>query len=251
MTIPSLYQSVGGTSFPLDPAQYTESLAGLDGTRDRLLELFRAAINAEFGVVWQQVTNGLPTGHLLHGSLPAQDALPMEPSAQVIGQRKTGFPLLCLHRTGSPTYEEHLIDQGQVKQQWLLHYVLGPLDTEGVRKLSDICQAIGKLVWLVIRQRGHKSFEGGALQFFPGTGALSSVRLVNQVGFGEAAFGGEESNKLYWTTIFTLETTEVAYDDEGSFGELQAVDVQLNSGDGTEVLPALILGSSDVPVQSG
>ncbi len=251
MSIDTLYQGIGGTTFPLNPSDYNGSFAALDGTRDRLLELFAAAINYEFGEPWERVVAALPVTHGLSGTRPVQDKLPFEPSAQLMSQRKTAFPLLCLHRTGSPTYEEFLIDQGQVRQQWLLHYVLGPLDIEGVRKVSDICQGIGKLLWLVIRQRGHSAYEDGALQFFPGTGGLSSVRLVNQVGFGEAQYGGDESHKLYWSTIFTLETTEVASDELDAFESFDAVDVSLSVGDGEQVYPDLIQGSSDVPIQSG
>jgi hypothetical protein len=251
MSIDTLYQRMGGTQFPLDVSQYTDSFAALDSTRDRLLELFAAAANAEFGDAWASVTGALPSGHVLKGTQPVQDKLPMEPNAQLMGQRKTAFPLLALHRTGSPTYEEHLIDQGQKRQQWLLHWVLGPLDIEAVRKLSDLCPAFGDLVWMVIRQRGHAAFESGALQFFPGTGSLSSVRLVNQVGFGETPYGGDETSKLYWSTVFTLETLEVAYDDQEAFGNLDAVDIRLNGGDGTQVVPALILAASDVPFQDG
>lgn len=244
--IPELYEGVGGVSFPLREAGYSDSFAPLDGARDRLLGLFTSAINAELGPVWRNVTdNGLAPGHRLIGTQPVEDSIPMAPTLALMQARKSKFPLLALHREGDAEFEEHTMDSFRVKQQWSLHYILGPGDVEFERKFLDFPMAIRSLLALVIRQRGHASYDGGALQFFPGTGSLSSVRLVKHSTTGRAVFS-EDPSATYWAMLFTLETTEIMTQDEAAYPELSGFDATLNLADGQEVLPEFASGSVDI-----
>lgn len=251
MSIPELNQSLGAMSFPINAENFTDSLAPLDPCRDRLLELFRTAINAEFGAVWAKVIGSLPADSKFQSAeFPVSDVLPMRPSAQLMQQRKPAFPLLCLHREGTFEVEPFTLESDRLKQQWQLHYILGPGDVEVERKLLDITQAIGRLIYLVIRARGHAAYESGALQFFPESGGLESVRLVKQDGPGQAAFT-EDNSVTYWACTWTLESTEIPGDNVGAFGNFDALDAHIAGGDSGNKFPELIVGSSDVPVQRG
>ena len=233
-------------TFPVDIDGINDSLAVLDPARDRLLELFATAIESELGAAWTKVTGALPQGSAFAGSSVVADKLPLRPSAQLMQERKTKFPLLCLHREGSEETQPFTLNEDRVQQQWQLHYILGPGDVEVERKILDVCHAIGALVKLVVRQRGHKDYDGGALQFFPESGALESVRVLRKDGPGQATFVDDGSVTL-WACTWTLETIEAPSDNPEAFGQFQAADVTINAGDGsgTNVYPALIIAQTD------
>lgn len=223
----SLYESFGALELPPDVLDMT----GLDPARATLAALFSTAINAELAGPWGQATGTLPSTHPLRGTMPVQDVLELEPSPQVMQQRRAGWPLLCLHRTGAGVLEQHTIN-GQVErltQPWDLHYILGPLDVAQMRQLADICIAAVKVVRLCIRRRGHPAYLGGALQFFPtvtGTAPdqvvplfpsasyLGSVELKSYDGPGQAAYAGDEKNVLYYAVTMHLETVEYTTDQD-------------------------------------
>jgi hypothetical protein len=217
----SMLETMGGLSLPAVEDSDNSTLASLDPGRDILLALFAAAINSELGAAWTAVTNTLGVGHRLYGTSPVQDTLPDEPTEQVLTQRKTGFPLLALHRTGSGTFEDMTMEITRLTQPWKLHYVLGPLDIIDSRKLKDVCIAAGKVVALTLRERKHLAYEDGDLQF---EDVFSSIRVVSQEGPTQAGFGGSEDSTMYWAIALNLETTEISDDVEGSTGLLDAAD---------------------------
>lgn len=259
MAIQTLFQSVGGSSFPLREATVSDSLAPLDHVRERLLALFKSAINYELGEVWRKVTSTLPADSPYLETFPVHHALALRPSKQLLQQLKIGFPLMCLHSDGEVQIEQYLMDSFRERRRWALHYILGPGDVEVERKLTDVTTAIRRVIALVIRQRGHSSYESGALQFFPevtaedgtkypGTGALQSIEIVGQSPVGQAVFGDDDST-TYWATTYTLETTETAVDLEEGFADLVGIDVDLGLADSENTLPSFAQGSSDVPVE--
>ena len=244
-SIPSLYESVGGVTFPVNPDDFTTSFAPLDPARDLLLDLFKTAINAELSEVWEKVTSTVTqAGSKYAGTLPVQDTIPGRPSLGMMQVRKTGFPFLALHREGDAEFEEYLMDEIRVKQTWNLHYIFGPGDVEVERKLLDFSQAVRALVFLVIRQRGHKAFDGGAIQFFPGNGTLSSVKLTKCTPVGKAIFN-EDETAAYWAMVMTLETTEDSSYNEDAIMDLEGIDLNAALADGQEVLADFAQASSD------
>lgn len=244
----SLFQSFGGFSLPITDEDTEGSLTALDPGRDKMLAWFKAAINAEFASVWTEATASLPSGHKLVGTQPVADTYPGEPSAAVIQGRKTGWPLLALHRTGEATYETELIDRDKLTQQWHLHYIIGPIDIEGERKILDICQAIGKLVAMCIRAFGHPAHESGADQLEAAN--LTSLRIVNSTGPGQAVFDEGDDTK-FWATRIALESTELVDDVTAHEQGISGVDVSVDaSGAGhPDVSHDFVEGQSDVAYQ--
>lgn len=251
MAIPTLYQGVGGTNFPLTADDVTDSFAPLDPARDRLLALFKAAINSEFSAAWTKVTATLENGHKLIGTSPVEDTLPLPPNGSAMTERKPGFPLLAFHRQGEPRVEQYRLAEFQRSQDWHLHYVMPPLDTAGQRKIGDIFLGVATLVGLVIRNRGHAAYDSGALQFFEGKGSLSSVELINTQGPAPAVFSGDESGATHLAMLMTLRTTEVTSDDMDAFVSLTGFSDTIDSGDGTGLVPALVEFNSDPEYQDG
>jgi len=245
----SMFERIGGLELPARASLIAnQSLAPLDPGRDLLLALFEAAINSELADAWRAATSG---NSFYDNLLPVQDTLPCEPTEKLLTQRKTGFPLLAIHRSGSGRYEPHTLELTRLIQPWTLHYILGPLDAIDQRKLLDVCVAIAKIVALVIRRRGHASFEAGALQFFSVDAAdpfrapaFTSLRIVSHEGPGQAAFGGEASAVTYWAIEMALETTELSGHDSDAEGLLDGADFTVGVG-GDDILPAMVLASTD------
>lgn len=235
--------NLGKLTFPLDSADFTTTLVPLDPACHCLTELFKAAINAEFADVWAEVAT-----RSLTGTLPVQDTLEIEPSVQVMQQRKAVFPLLCVHREGKATLDQITLFEDRLTQQWAVDYILGPLDVGDVRKLSNICLAVAKLIRLVVRQRGHASYQSGALQFFSDTSQLASIEVKSVEGPGQASFVGDEKSTLYYAVSIVLETVEVTGDDLESFVPFQAADFDIGIGTDDDIVHGLLYAGSD---QSG
>lgn len=247
----SVFERLGDLELPFRASQVGDTgLASLDPSRDLLLELFESAINSELGDAFQKIRQA--TGELENfGWLPVSDKLPDEPTEQLLRQRKSLFPLLAIHRSGTATYESFTLEITRLLQPWTLHYILGPLDIIDGRQLKDICVAVAKVVALVIRKRGHQSFQNGALQF-SGDHApdqpspLTSLRLVNHEGPAQAVFGGTGSATMYWAIEMHLESGEISsYVEDGQAGPLDAADLAVGAGSGGEILPNVVLAATD------
>ena len=244
-----MFERLGGLELPVRGSDIgTTWLAALDPQRDRLLDLFASAINSELGEAWTKAKQGFRKGL---GDRPVATKLPDEPTESLLTQLKTPFPLLAIHRSGTGTYEEFTLEITRLKQPWSLHYILGPLDAIDQRQLKDICIAVAKIVALVIRRRGHQSFEGGTLQFF-GDGSpeapapFSSIKIVSHEGPGQAVFGGAASGTIYWAIEMRLETSErSSYVDDAHGCELDGADITIGVGGSEGVLPAMIIAKTD------
>jgi hypothetical protein len=243
----SLYQSFGGTRFPTTAADVTDTLVSLDPGRDLLLELFASAINSELGEVWTTVTGTMGSDHKFAGTSPVQSTLPEEPTKQNLTSVKKNFPLLALHRDPEEEtkWEPYTLEVDKLTQQWKLHYILGPLDIIDQRKLKDIGQAVAKIVKLVIKKRGHPSYQSGALQFFDDTSRFARVDMVSSKGPTQAGFGEGADTTVYWAMLIKLETEELSSFIEGSLGPVDAADITIGIGGGEGILPDGIQAQTD------
>ncbi len=242
----SLLQTFGATAFPAVEDSDNGALTSLDPGRDMLLALFAAAINSELGAAWTAVTDTLPAGHRLRGTSPVEDTSPAIPTEQNLTQRKAGWPLLVIHRDGRGEFTDYTLELDKLTQPWKLHWIVGPLDIIDQRKILDVGQAIAKILRLVVRKRGHKAYQSGALQFFGDTGAFSSVELTGYVGPDQAGFAGDKSTTFFWAVEADFVTQELSGYVEGSDGaDLEAMDLILGVGGGEGTLPDAVLASSD------
>jgi hypothetical protein len=245
----SLHQRFGDLDLPAPAPTAGETLAILDRGRAVLTALFAAAINAEFGAAWHAMVDGLPATHPLSGTDPVEDTLELEPSTSTMQQRKASWPLLCVHRTGEATYDQASLQEERLTQEWGVHYVLSPIDVGDIRRFGDICVAVCKLIRLVVRKKGHPSYQGGAIQFGADAGGFSTAQVESHQGPGQASFAGDDSGPLYYAVSLKLVTTEVSSDDLDAFGNLDAVDFSIGVGNATEIVPDLIQADTSIPDQ--
>lgn len=250
----SMFARFGGLRLPLNPADFTDGLSPLDPARATMAGLFAAAINAELGEVWAALFTtlggngaGLPTGHPLLDSTPVREVLELKPTPQIVKQYAARFPLLCVYRDGTGTYEQHTLEIDRLTQPWTIDYFLTPLDVGDWRKLEAACTAVAKIIRLCIRQRGHLAYNSGAVAFETG-GPLSAIRLVSQDGPGQASFAGDDGGTLYYAMSMALETIEITEDlpvDPDFLGAMFEVGVG-SSSEG--VMPGLIYADTAVTI---
>lgn len=248
----SSYEKFGGLDLPVFSADVDDTLNALDPAVHTLAELFKAAVNGELSEAWAKVTGNLPAAHPLFASSAVSDTLELEPTPQVMTQRKQAWPLLCVHRTGTATYEHHTMQLVKLTQPWALHYILGPLDIGDLHKLNKVCIAVAKIVDMVIRDRGHRNFESGATQFFEGTSAhFSAIELKSHEGPGQARLAEGGDSLIYYAITLNLETVETVKDKVEAYGDFAGTDYEVGVGDGEGIYPGLIYAASDVPLQIG
>src|SRR6185295_3943504 len=127
-----------------------------------LLDLFAAALNAELEDAWR----GLPTapsqftGPNGETPRPVQQALGFLPTPEALGEMKTGWPLLCVGRAATPaTYSDFTLEQRAVTQRWDVDYILCPLAIGSLLRSHDILPAVGDIIDLVVKERGHRAYR--------------------------------------------------------------------------------------------
>lgn len=249
----SVFTAFGGLQFPVTEADVTDSLSSLDPARDRMLAWFAAAINAEFSSAWTEATNALPGNHQLIGTSPVQDTLPLATTnlKKALAQRKSGWPLLVLHRVGEAAYgESFTLEEDTRKQSWHLHWILAPLDLEGERRICDLGQAIGAMLKASIRRFGHPAYESGANQIE--AAGLGSLELETHLGPGAVGFDDDEDDSIYTSTVFVLNTTEYTSDITDHMQPFAGFDVSLDVGGAgeTDISPDFIEASTDPAYQN-
>jgi hypothetical protein len=239
--VTAIYERTGDFALPIPDSLATGNLSALDPVRGRLLGLFRAALTAELATVWGQVS-----GTSLDGKAVVQSTLELEPTHQVVQAANLEYPLLALHRSGPGVVESQTLEIDKVTQTWTLHYILGPLDVASQRKLCDILIVVPRIIQAVIRRRGHEAYESGALQFFPDTGGLQSIRIVNFES-GSARFAGNDV-PIFAVTV-NLEIAETVTDVPGAEGDFDSVSMDVGIGGGEGVIHGLLFADTDAPYQ--
>lgn len=248
----SLHQRLGSLSLPPDVGtiESAGTLTSLDPARRILADLFRAAINAELAEAWTAAVGNrfLPDGPV-SSELPVADVLELEPTKAHMQSRQSGFPLLAIYRSGTAEYQPFNMDELRLVQPWTLDWILGPVDIAQKFSLGDMAVAVAKTVALVIRQQGHPSYQGGALQFGDEASGIASIRMVRHVGPGIARFAAEESGDSYWAITMELETIEYSDMTPGLplYGPFDGVDSEYGIGEETGVLHGVLFTDTDAP----
>ena len=247
----SLYQRFGSLVLPPDLAAIGDAgtLTPLDPARRILADLFKAAINSELSGAWSAVAGRLPPDGPINPELPVSRVLEIEPTQPHMQEVQLGFPLLAIYRSGTADYQPFNIGELRLVQPWTLDWVLGPADIATKFQLGDMAVAISKVVALVIRKRGHASYQGGAVQFGDDASGIGAIRIVRHIGPAVAKFASEtESNQSYWAITIELETIE--YVDESSaetYGPLTGADYGYGIGSLDGVIPGLLYADTDHP----
>jgi hypothetical protein len=237
-----VFESIGDFRLPIPDSGLTGNLSDLDPVRSRLLALFKAALIAELAPAWNRVS-GTP----LDGKAVVESAVEFEPTKEHLTQFNAEHPVLALHRSGPGVSEAHTLELDKITQPWTLHYILGPLDVAGARKLGDLCQVlVPRVIATVIRRQGHPAYESGALQFFPGTGGLQSIRLVS---FEAGAARYADTTETVYACTMALEIVETCQDTPGAEGDFDSVGMDIGIGGGEGVIHGLLFADTDAPYQ--
>lgn len=209
MTATSLYEAVGGVSFPFPAASVDSTkltLEPLDGLAAVISALLSSAINAELGAAWTKVTNSLGTAHPLYGTSPVQGTLVgHQPEAAIVQELMCAFPLLAVHRMGKATWGELSGVRRQRIQHWGVEYIIGMLDVAAAWKVGNIRSAIPAIVDLVLDRRRHPSYASNAIQFGD---YCSRIELIDDEPV-QAPFAEGEKTKFYGT-LMSLKTIEIS-----------------------------------------
>lgn len=248
MTVTSLYESVGGTSFPFTASSVDNTkltLEPLDPLADAIADLLKAAINAELSAAWTKVTNALGAAHPLYGTLPVQDTLPDEPEEEAVEERKCRFPLLAVHRVGKATYSRFSLTRLARTQQWNVHHIFGNCDVAARRKLKKVWEVgAPSIVALTLDRQSHPSYLSGAKQF---ENTVASMSLEDSES-GQAAFSPNENTKFY-SCLMTLKVVEISDMVDGGGEEYLegtelAVDLH-NEGESEDEIKRFVVADSD------
>lgn len=247
----SLHESFGGLSLPVGAEDVETTFAPTDPGRDAMLALFEAALNAELGPAWRKVVARQPEESGLSRQNPVGDTFPGELTPAIMQERKGGYPLLAVHRSGEHSYEAETLELDRLRQPWEVNYILGPLDVAGVRQLQDILIDVSKVLRRTVERRGHPAYLGGEEIFFPDGVAQFSTCEVKGGTMGQASFAGDEKQTPYYALTLRLETTEVAQQSsEGYAGPFDGTDYDFGIGDGMNgegVINGLLYASTDQP----
>jgi hypothetical protein len=246
--LPPLHRSVGELSLPVDATDVTNAqlYSALDPGADILRGLFTAAINAELTAAW----NVARVGTALVAKQVVEDSIYTLPDKSVLREAKLGFPLLAVYREEG-TFTEHTLDQDEEVTTWGIDYILGPLSPEDYRRLAAVMNGVRATILLVIRQRGHASYNGGALQFFPGRGHFASVYLKSYKQ-GAATWGPEGEGQVVYVLSMQLETKEHEYGVTGSDPDFTGASMSIGlGGDPAGVLTDETEAMTEFPVEIG
>lgn len=247
MALPdSIYQRLGGTSFPFEATgvDNTElTFEPLDPGKTLLLALLKAAINYEFSAAWTKVTNSLPTAHHLRGTSPVQDTITRQPDSKALTQTKRAFPLLALHRTGEAKYSKFSATNRQREQEWMLHYILGPLDDGAWAKVQDHLLGVDSLVDLVCFRKGHPAYASYTV--------FGDDQLFTQVEHTTGESGAAktpDSDDMFFGLLMGLRTVEVSEQNLGAFEDGSGGTLTVGVGSETDgILPQVVIGDTDYP----
>lgn len=235
----TINQRVGAFEFPysiedVDGTQLTIT----DTAQAVILAVFAAAINDELTGAFQKAAKGTP----LEGKLPVADVWPGKPTPTVMKTRKAGFPLLAAYRVGKAPWSELTLSIDQRTQKWGLDLILGPLDVAHEQRIGRVLVRAAVLVQRVMRNRGHKAYQGGKLLWGDQeTGALSTIWL-DEDEYGPALFGGgDDTPAVYHALSCSLTTTELSSDVAFDAVPLEEMALTLGVGGSSDgVIPALV-----------
>lgn len=260
MSLDYLYRKFGGTRFPIADGDVTgaQLYSALDPVRDRMVALFRAAINKELGRAVDSVVVGSPwdlarAGTNLAAALPVQDTLYTSPTSEKLREMKFGFPLLCLYRVSSE-HEEFSMTREAERCTWGLDYVLPPLSGSELRKLTAVLSAVGKIIQLVVYRRGHPAYESGAIQFGSDKGNLTTLRVKSSQQ-GPAVVGSlPNDTTVFYALHLEMESLELdmPYDLDAdgtptTEADFEGADYNLGVGGADGVLPDETQARTDFP----
>jgi hypothetical protein len=246
-----LWQRFGDLKLPASAGDVSDEqlFSALDPALDRLLALFKTAINVELGgevgeVSSDSVWHVARRGTVLAQRLPVASTIWCKPTRKVLRERELPYPLLAIYRT-TCEHDDLTINQTRAIWSWQFDYILGPLDGADARRLSAALVAVSKIVQLVIHNFGHPEYDDGAAQFFPDGGGLERFWVVSSQQ-GPASFGQEDEGQEFLALSMVLRSSEIGTVDLDGLPDYDGAtyDLDLNSVGGGR-----FIGYTEVPVE--
>ena len=238
-----LFESFGDVALDGDDAAVTDTLiTAMDPVRDRLADLFAAAINDELtGKGWAKAV----AGTVLDCKNPVEQTFHEPFRAATTRSIEHTFPSLSGYLEQSD-HEEYLLDRDRIRTRGGLTYLLGPLSPGDYRRIGSALHGAAQIITITIGRRTHPSFDAGDLQFFSNKGGLSSIRVINSTE-GVAEFGQQGEGLEFYALQMALETTEDEYYGSELEVAFEGMDVTVGVGDGEDpVMPDVIIAASEV-----
>jgi hypothetical protein len=245
------FSKFGLTSFPVEGDQVTDAqlYSVLDPLLDKMLQLFRAAINQELGqgidsVAATSVWAAVRANTALATTLPVADVLYTHPTPQVVLSSKYSFPLLAVYRDGG-SGDEFSLALDQDKCEWGVDYIMGPLDPADHRRLTAAIRGVFMVLKQAIRQGSHPAYDNGAKQF-PDE-ELWKLGITRWQA-GPAKFGEADKGQEFFALHLELGSEELVVPDEDATAapfEGTSVNVGIGGGEGG-IMPDVIQMRTDV-----
>lgn len=242
-----LFRKFGDVAFPTGAVQNAQLFSILDPARDKLIALFKAAINQELAHSTTTVAANSPwsivrANTILSNAMPVQDVSYLQPTSDLLKESNWGMPLLCVYRT-SAIHEEFTLQREMIRTTWGVDYILPPLAADERRKLAAMLVGVRSLLTLVIRKRSHPAYQGGALQFGQGYGGFDTMRITASAE-GPAQFSDQAGSNYYYAVHLDIETTELDNTTE-SYTDFDGVDLSVGLGGADGTLPDAVQARTD------
>jgi len=242
-----LFQRFGDVQFPTAAVQNAQLFSILDPARDKLLALFKAAINQELAHSTTSVVAGSPwavvrANTILSNAMPVQDVSYLQPTGDLLKESGWGMPLLCVYRT-SAIHEEFTLQREVIRTTWGVDYILPPLAADERRKLAAMLVGVRSLFTLVVRKRSHPAYQNGTLQFGQGYGGFDTMKIVSS-NEGPAQFSDQAGSNYYYAVHLDIETTELDNTIE-DYTDFEGVDLSVGVGGSDGTLPDAVQARTD------
>jgi hypothetical protein len=226
-----LFQRFGDVQFPTAAVQNAQLFSILDPARDKLLALFKAAINQELAHSTTSVVAGSPwavvrANTILSNAMPVQDVSYLQPTGDLLKESGWGMPLLCVYRT-SAIHEEFTLQREVIER----------------RKLAAMLVGVRSLFTLVVRKRSHPAYQNGTLQFGQGYGGFDTMKIVSS-NEGPAQFSDQAGSNYYYAVHLDIETTELDNTIE-DYTDFEGVDLSVGVGGSDGTLPDAVQARTD------
>jgi hypothetical protein len=205
----------GGTALPLTTSTTNSLLRDADPALFYTLTYFQSVINTYVGP--RLIAEAAKAPAVTQVTTAISAVVPFDPAPYLTENQGITFPLLSLHRIRE-RFEDHTIAHPHSVSEWVLQYVLPPINAGQAERLIPILGTIGKTLHNRIENMFDPSFSSG-LRVWQAAG-VESIKLMT------AEYGRwEHGNGLAFPTWkAVIEVRERVDDVAGNLQPLSGLD---------------------------
>lgn len=181
------YQSwnYGGATYPLASATTNSLLQDADPALYYSIAYFQSVLSTYLNA--RIVAECAKSPAITQIASVVNSVVPYDPAAYLT-ERQTGFPMLAVYRTRDLKFEDRTIGYPHRVGEWMIQYVLPPLNAGQMERVGSILKAVGDVLHDRIETIFDPSFLAGA-QVWKLAGIESIVLL--SADFGRYEAGGD------------------------------------------------------------